>query len=247
MSKLRLWSRLAGLGIVVTIFTSACYEYHDDTYLDELDISLTYYDTSFNFQDYNTFAIRDSVGLIEDHLSQSEINAFYAPGGTADKIKTNIRQHFLDLGYTEVASDDDFDFGVNIVVLLVESTYIYYYPGWWYGYYDYYYWYWGGGWYPYYDYPWYYGSYTYQTGTMLVEMADGQSIRDYRDWAADKTPAEIDNADPDDVPPIHFVWQGLINGVAGDGAAYNQQRAERGMDEIFQQSPYLQKSPLTIQ
>ncbi len=239
MTKIRLWAVTGALALVISLFMTACYEYHDETYLDELDITITYYDTTQNFQQYNTFAIRDSVGLIEDEMSDSEIAEFYKPGGASDKIKQNIREHFTSLGYTEVADDENYDFGVNMVVAVIENDVYYGYPGWWYDYYDYYNWYWWGGWYPYYGYPWYYGSYTYQTGTLLVEMADGESIRDYREWADDKTPAEIENADPEDVPPIKYVWQGLVNGVAGETGSYNEQRIERGIDEAFTQSPYL--------
>ena len=242
MSKLRLWSSLSALA-VITLFMASCYEYHDDTYLDELDISLTYYDTTANFSDYSTYAVRDSVGLLENNMTNSDIAAFYAPGGANDKIKQNIRDHFNALGYTEVADYENYDFGVNLVLAVVETDY--YYPGWWYSYYDYYYWYWGGGWYPYYGYPWYYGSYSYTTGTLLIEMADGESIRDYREWADGKTQGEIENADPDEVPDINFVWQAFVNGVAGTTASYNQDRAERGIDEVFSQSPYLIKYETT--
>lgn len=240
MSKLRLWSSLAGLA-VITFFIASCYEYHDDTYLDELDLTLTYYDTSFNFQQYNTFAIRDSVGLIENDLSDAQIAEFYSSNGGSKRIKDYVRDHFLALGYTEVEDDEDFDFGVNLVVALIESD-VYYYPYWWYDYYDYYYWYWSG-WYPYYPYyPWGYSSYSYTTGTLLMEMADGASLRVYQQWAEGKTQEEIDKADPDDVPDIKFVWQSLLNGVAGETASYNKDRAENGIDEAFRQSPYLQKS-----
>jgi hypothetical protein len=242
MSKLKILSRLAAVGVVMAVMISSCYNYDDETYLDELDLTLTYYDTTFNFQGYSTFAIRDSVGVISNYLDDEDLADFYKPGGPNDKIKDNIRAKFTSMGYTEVANDDAFDFGVNLVVMLVDNTVVYY-PGWWYGYYDYYYYYWWG-WYPYYPYyPWggYY-SYNYQTGTLLMEMADGNSIREYRAWAADKTDAEIENADPDEVPDILFRWQSLINGIAGVDASYNSERAERGIDEAFQQSPYLEKN-----
>jgi hypothetical protein len=239
MSKFKLWSSLSGLA-VITFFMASCYEYHDDTYLDELDVTLTYYDTAFNFQQYNTFAIRDSVGIISDYLSDSEIDAFYRSGGGNDKIKSLVRENLTALGYTEVSPDQNFDFGVNLVVAAVENTEYYY--GWWYDYYYYYSWYWWGGWYPYYGYPWYPVSYTYQRGALLMEIADGESIRDYREWADGKTQGEIENADPDEVPDINFVWQALISGVAGTEKAYNQERAERGINEAFDQSPYLIKN-----
>ncbi len=242
MLKLKFLSRLAAIGLILSFMVSACYNYDDETYLDELDLTLTYYDTTFDFQTYSTFAIRDSVGVISNYLDDEDLEDFYKPGGPNDNIKNYIRDKFTSMGYTEVDPDDDFDFGVNLVVMLVDNTVVYY-PGWWYGYYDYYYWYWWG-WYPYYPYyPWggYY-AYNYQTGTLLMEMADGNSVRDYRNWAADKSEWEIENADPDEVPDILFRWQSLINGIAGVDASYNSERAARGINEAFQQSPYLQKN-----
>ena len=242
MSKLKIFSRLAILGIVLAFLAPSCYNYDDETSLDELDLTLTYYDTAFNFQQYNTFVIRDSVGVLSDYLDAGDLVDFYKPGGGSDKIKNYVRDKFTALGYTEVAADDDYDFGVNLVVMLVENTVVYY-PGWWYGYYGYYGWYYGG-WYPYYPYyPWggYY-SYDYQTGTLLMEIADGQSVRDYRAWADGKSESEIENADPDEVPDVIFRWQSLVNGIAGTDASYNKERAERGIDEAFDQSPYLEKN-----
>ena len=237
MSRIRLWSSLAAL-TVVTLFMASCYEYHDDTYLDELDITLSYYDTNYNFQNNTTFAIRDSVGIISDYLSDSEIANFYKPGGGNDEIKALVRSNLLALGYTEVNEDANFDVGVNLVIGAVENTEYYY--SWWYGYYGYYGWYYGG-WYPYYGYPWYPVTYTYQKGALLMEMVDGESLRDYREWAEDKTQGEIENADPDEVPDVNFVWQSIVSGISGDEKAYNQQRAERGINEAFDQSPYLIK------
>jgi hypothetical protein len=227
------------VGVVVSLFSSACYDYHDDTYLDELDITFTYYDTTYNFQQNSTYAIRDSVGIISDYLSNNEIANFYKNGGGSDKIKEQVRANLNALGYSEVAGTANFDFGVNLVVMAVENTEYYY--GWWYGYYGYYGWYWGG-WYPYYGYPWYPVSVTYQQGALLMELVDGNSLRAYRIWADDKTQGEIENADPDEVPDVNFVWQALVSGVAGSETSYNKDRAERGIDEAFSQSPYLIKN-----
>jgi hypothetical protein len=240
MSKIRLWAQLGALAVIISLFSTACYEYHDDTYLDELDLTITYYDTIYNFQQNQTFAIRDSVGIISDYLTDPEIDAFYSPGGGNDQIKALVSSNMIALGYTEVSDDANFDLGVNLVVAAVENTEYYSY-GWWYGYYPYYGWYYGG-WYPYYGYPWYPVSYTYQQGALLMELADGESIRTYREWADGKTQGEIENADPNDVPDIKFVWQALVSGVAGTEKSYNKERAERGINEAFDQSPYLIKN-----
>jgi hypothetical protein len=238
MSKFKLRIALAGLAFTA-LFMASCYEYHDETYLDELDVTLTFYDTTYSFMGASTFAVRDSVGLLSDYLSDAEIAAFYMPGGGNDQIKNAVRGQLTALGYTEVSDDENYDLGVNLVIAAVENTEYYYY-GWWYGYYGYYGWYYGG-WYPYYGYPWYPVSYTYQKGTLLMELATGESIREYRVWAEGKTQAEIENADPDEVPDINFVWQGMISGVAGSEKAYNKERTERGIEEAFDQSPYLSR------
>jgi Domain of unknown function (DUF4136) len=238
MSKIRLWAQLGALAVIISLFSTACYEYHDDTYLDELDVTITYYDTNYNFQQKTTYAIRDSVGIISDYLSDTEIANFYKPGGGNDEIKALVKSNMDAMGYSEVSENSNYDLGVNLVVAAVENTEYYY--SWWYGYYGYYGWYWGG-WYPYYGYPWYPVSYTYQKGMLLMELVDGESLRDYREWADDKTQGEIENADPDEVPDVNFVWQSIVSGVAGSEISYNKERAARGINEAFEQSPYLIK------
>lgn len=243
MAKLKLFSRLAAIGVILSFLATSCYNYNDDTTLDDLDLTLTYYDTAFNFQSYTTFAVRDCVGVVSNYLTDSDLTAFYAPNGGSNQIRNYVIDKFQALGYTLVSSDENYDFGVNLVALVVNTT-VNYYPGWWYGYYGYYNWYYWG-WYPYYPYyPWggYY-SYNYQTGTLLMEMVDGASLRTYRAWAAGKTQDEINNANPADVPDVYFRWQGLINGIASSSSGpSNSTRVENGIDEAFAQSPYLAKN-----
>jgi hypothetical protein len=239
--KSRIVTFTLALALLAGLFFTGCYKYHDDVYLDELDITLTYYDQEVDFMTYTTFAVRDSVGIYSNYLKDNEIDDFYKPGGGSEKIREFVKQKFEDMGYTYVDSDQPADFYVNLFTAFIDNTYFVGYPGWWYGYYPYYsyYYYW---WYPYYGYGWYYSVYNYQSGSLLMEMADGNTVRDYQDWAEDKTPEEIQNADPDEVPEIHFVWQALVNGVAGSTAEYNRDRAERGVNEAFDQSPYLKKN-----
>lgn len=235
--KRKLYMIILALALIGGFLFTGCYQYHDDTYLDELDITLTYYEKDFDFGSYATFGIRDSVGLYSNYLTDKQEEDFYKPGGTSDNIKNYVKGKFTDLGYQFVDNDQQPDFYVNLFTAFIDNTYFVYYPGWWYNYYPYYDYYYGW-WYPYYGYGWY-DVYSYQSGTLLMEIADGESVRAYRDWAEDKTPEEIENADPDDVPQIEFQWQGLVNGVAGTGADYNKDRATRGIDEAFEQSPYL--------
>ena len=239
--KLKNFTRLFAVFSVVSIFLTACYNYNDTAYLDELDVTLTYFDKTFDFQTYQTFTIRDSVGLISNYLTDAQIADFYKPGAGSDLIRNLVKQKFIDEGYTFAEDPNTADFAVNLVAAAVNTEVYGYYPGWWWGYegyYDYYYYYW----YPWYGYPWYYVEYNYQTGTLLIEMADGESVRAYRTWAADKTQEEINNADPSTIPEVKYRWQALINGVNGGTTSYNQQRLERGVDEAFAQSSYLKKN-----
>ncbi len=239
--KFKISGRIFGFTLVIGLVLTSCYKVNDSAYLDELDVTLSYYEKDFDFQQYSTFAIRDSVGLISDYLTNAQITNFYKPGQGSDQIRNYIKQKYIDLGYTYVTTDEDYDFGVNITVALIENTEVYAYPGWWWGYYDYYYWY--GGYYPpYYGYPWGYVTYTYQTGTMLIEMADGESVRTYQEFISQYTDFELDNMDPSQIPQIEFSWLSLINGVVGETASYNEDRAKRGIDEAFAQSPYLKKN-----
>ncbi len=96
-----------------------------------------------------------------------------------------------------------------------------YYPGWGWG---------GGG----------YSQYEYETGTLTMEMAEGKSVRDYWNWFATHTPEEIRNY-PDSVPELKMVWKAFIEGQVSGDTKYDDQRGERGFDEAFEQSFYLNK------
>jgi len=225
---------------------SSCYKKQGPEYYDDLDITITYYDVDVKFASYEHFTIRDSVGLFSDYLSDDDIKDFYATDGTSESIIKKLREKFEAIGYIWVDSEDDADFVVNPFAAFFENTGGYAYPIWWwdpyyYGYYSYYYPYypgWGGGYYPGW-YPWGYGYYSYNTGTLLVEMVDGQSFRDYRNWMGSHTPQEIENANPDEVPKLKFLWQTMINGVLSNNASYDENRFNSLIDEAFSQSPYL--------
>lgn len=222
---------------VLLVFTFAsCYNKQDDTELADLDITGTFYDTKFDFAQYNTFSIRDSVGLVSDYLTESQVSDFYEEGGANDQILAYWKQAFIDMGY-QFVEDSTFDFGVNPVVYIVENTQTLVYGGIWYG--GYYGWW---GWYP----PPVYGppivaEVNYKVGTIMIEMADGESVRAYWEWLEGKTPEEIENANPGDIPPVYIRWKALINGVLTNDGKYNAESAERGFKEAIKQSPYLKK------
>lgn len=234
--------RLSAVLLVLPLFITSCFKTNDSVYLDELDITLTYYDTDFEFNQYTTFTVRDSVGLISNYLTKKEKEDFYESGGSSDKIRNYVTQKFKDLGYTEVTADDNYDFAVNLVAVFVNTTTVGYYPGWWGYYYGYWGWY-GDWWYPWYGYyPWgSYYVYNTQTGSILIEMVDGASLRDYQEFVEGKTEEELEDIPEEDFPDVFFRWQSVVSGVLGTSAEYNEDRAVRGIDEAFENSPYLIK------
>jgi hypothetical protein len=226
--------------MIALLFTS-CYKAEEEATLDDYDLTLTYYDTEFDFGTYKTFMIRDSVMLISDYLTEKQMREFYTKG-TSDKIRTKISTELKALGYTELPFNQDVtpDFFLNPTVTLMENTSYYYYPGWWWGYPGYWGWYWKSSDYYYYPgYPsWGYSyTYTYETGTLIMEMMNGQSLRAYLDWLEENG----SGGDHETAPEVELNWTGHVEGIAGSTGSYNEQRAERGIEEAFEQSPYLKK------
>jgi len=246
--KIYLFLSVAFMGMLIT----SCYK-ESDYYTEDYDLTLTHYDKDFDFTPYKTFYLRDSVALVSDYIVKDDANwkTFYKVGGASNQIKNKIRQEYISMGYTEVDSIKTADVAVNMLVTLSENTTTYYpgywwgYPGYWYGYYPYYYKggakYWGGYWGGYYGgyYPWYGGgySYTYKTGTLMIEMADGKALRKWIDYVQN-TP-DPSPEDPN-APKLKFVWSAFIDGLQDDYSTLD--RVLDGIDEAYENSPYLKQN-----
>jgi hypothetical protein len=97
------------------------------------------------FNTYTTVAMKvDTIGFVstlssDTILLESDVPGFVKP------VTRRVRDGFLDAGFTIVASDDNPDFAINVVVLenfsfFQSVNYSGYYPGsGYYGYYGYYY------------------------------------------------------------------------------------------------------------
>lgn len=231
--------------VITSLSLSSCYK--EGNNLDEYDITVTHYEKDFDFSTYSSFIVRDSVMLYSDYLEESEIHKFYS-NGTSNSIRKTIINKFKSLGYTEATNLDDADFVVNPIISLMQEEGLIYnwwwsYPGYWGYYYDWWWYYKKGT--DYYYYPpywgWYpptYTYYSYKTGSLVMEMVDAKSIRDSRDYMENTDPADVD---PNEIPEIYFRWTALIDGILGSSGSYNTDRAERGFNEAFEQSPYLNK------
>jgi len=233
--------------LVATVFiVTACHKDPPKTY-DDTDMTATFYNTEFAFSSYNTFIMPDSTVLKTNYLSESQIDKFYDKDGTSDQALALLRQRFLDLGYQEVDTLTAADFiAVPTLTMMEYDETVTYYPGWWWGYPGYG-WGWGYykstnyyyGWYP--VYPWYPTGVpvtvsTY-VGTVIYEMVDAASYLEVVEWneANPDPPAGVE------APVMKIRWQAQIEGYSTEDGSYNQERAVRGTDEAFAQSPYLVK------
>jgi hypothetical protein len=207
---------ISGIAVALT----GCYPGGVETTSDT-DLVYTNYDPAYDFASVQTYYLGDSIRHIVDEGATPDTKY---DAWILGEIKSNLDalgwQEF-DLNDTITGSKPDV---VVVTALMVLTTYeVYYYPYWGYG------WYWKGsnntnyygyGWY----YPWYGygGSYvtSYSTGTVVMLMFDPDMIDDVNQ-------------------KIKLNWAGVLNGLAGYGAADAQSRIQRGVEQAFNQSPYL--------
>jgi hypothetical protein len=130
-------------------------------------------------------------------------------------ILTRVRADMLAQGWTEIAAPDSAhppDVAVQVGVTTSDYVGVAYWPPYW-------------GWYPGWGYPgygWgYYPTYSYTTGTVLVAMLD------------------LRNPDPV-AESLPVMWLAAVSGVASTTSS-NQTRIVSGIDQAFEQSPYLRK------
>lgn len=181
----------------------------------ESRIYITNRDSSVNFNEFNTFSIADSVGIIEDNrgvgMSRDEFDA-----GVIDAMRAAL----LNRGFTEVNRNENPDLGVTVSRIYSNYTGIVQYPNYWDsygGFYDPYYWGYDG--FSYYD-PIYYGPTFYSTyqvtqGALSIDMLN------LKDAATQNT--------------IRPVWSGLSRG----SGVFNPATIDIQIDALMEQSPYL--------
>ena len=225
------------------LMLSSCYK-SETVYYDELDVTLTNYDVDFDFSSYSTFAMPDSTILKSNYMTEAEVEEFYAPGGAGEKTLELLKSKFESRGYTFSDSYNNADFvAVPTVLNMKYSETVYYPPGWWWGYPGYGWGYPGWGWGGWPGYPWYPGygySYQYKVGTIVLEMVDGQSFSEFMDWQ-EANRGLGNQSGAGEIPDLTIRWMAQIDGYISSNLEYNQERAQRGMDEAFTQSPYLKK------
>lgn len=212
---------------VFALIASCSPEY--DATLEEMDLAITRYDDDQSFSGYNTFYLEDTViYIVEDDEDLDDIDRTHDA-----QIISQVRQNLLNMGWTEVTNPNNLQTEADVSIMLSAlAVDMYYYYTYWWDYWDWWYW---GGWYPGFPgYPWYpgfpgigYPSYGYTVGTVMIDMLDLKNIQ---------IPT-----DPEEHPRVDIIWTGAVNGILAGSDASISNRLGKGLDQVFTQSPYLEK------
>ena len=212
--------------LAITGLMYSCYPKGAE-YVDELDAYISKYDPDFfnenatdTIKKYNTFALPDEISyykdgkLVDDHEHDYDAEVLY-----------KIKEKMTGVGFTEVH-----DFVDTALVISVESHELtnggYIYPPDW-GYWDPWYPGYPGGWQPWYPwnpggwYPWYPTYYTFQTGTLIINIGNVAKLETIGDTVR--------------VPVIYI---GAIDGLLQGSDQYIKDRVDNGIDQLFEQAPF---------
>ncbi len=208
-------SSILVLLLAVGLMMAGC-EPEDSVYVEDLDLVVTNYNPDFNFKAQKTYAMPDSVVLIngQDYDGSTE----YAKPTYATPILDAIKKNMANNGWTLVNKN------ASPYVIILPSvsqttnifyTYSYAYWGWYYPGYS-------GGW------GWYYPGYyypptvsSYKTGSLFLQMTHPGDTS-----ASDLLPVE---------------WICIVNGLMEGSTTSIQARITTGINQAFKQSPYLKQ------
>jgi hypothetical protein len=189
----------------------------DPTSISEFDAIATVRSPDYTFSNTLSFYMPDTIVQInEDDPDAIDINR-----DNDDEILAKVRQNLLALGWDEL-SDADVeggqvpDLAVGNLIVATENTqwWITYPPGCWDPY-------WCWGWY----WPPWVGSTTYSAGSYFVVVVDASTV-----------------SDPGQDDEFEVAWGGAMNGVLSSSEQSNFTRLLDGIDQMFEQSPYLSGS-----
>ncbi|MBL7965133.1 MAG: DUF4136 domain-containing protein [Flavobacteriales bacterium] len=178
----------------------------------DFDLTYTNHSPDFDFKAAQTYALPDSVIIISGSLAEGEAPEM-VQALYGDQIVARIRANMNANGWTEINVADTPDVVVLPAAVRTENIDVYYYWG---GYWGWYYPWYGFGWY----YPGYYPQYSaYTTGSLIIQMT-----------VPGETSATGNN-------PV--MWIAVFNGLLEGSTAGIADRVVSGIDQAFEQSPYL--------
>jgi hypothetical protein len=205
-----------------------------DATIDELDLAITKYDKTQDFNSLSTFYLYDTIIYITDDESLISVNVNHAQ---EEHILSQVRQNLASLGWSEVTepSGGEIDADVSIMLSVLETDVSFYYYYWW----DWWYWYPWDWWYPWYPtypgypgypiYPGYptYPSSGYTVGTLFIDMINmNKVVMPQGDDTSIKLP---------------IVWTGTVNGILAGSDENLAGRLTNQIGQVFEQSTYLHK------
>jgi hypothetical protein len=201
------------LFLTVVVATLSCRKDPDLYQLTDDFIVATFRDKNISFDSLKTYYIPDDVGYISNTRPNDSLLSPSKALQLVNRVKSNMDQR----GFVST-SKDSADMAVNMFVIKDLNRTDVISPGYWWGYNGYYDpWYWGG--YDYYYYPFSY-SYTYTTGTLVIELID------LNDVSANNNKLVV-------------VWNAISNGVLSGYPNNDMQQGLDAIDQSFAQSPYL--------
>jgi hypothetical protein len=207
----RLWPAFL---IALPAFIVGCYPGDFDD-LEDFDTVTTVHDEDVNFGAIQTFALPDTVVHIEEEDGDDD-DRVELSREFDEHILKHVRENLSARGFQEVTPPTRPD--VVVTVSAAATTVVGAYTSYWCDYWGWYGWYGSCGYYPGYTY-----IYSYDLGTILVDMLDVRT--------------EALNDDRIDV-----LWTGAVRGVLGTTDPVTDQRIHDGIDQAFRQSPYLESA-----
>jgi hypothetical protein len=181
-----------------------------------------------DFKNFRTFAVDPVVHVATLNVDNS-VDTSDADAKLSDEVIGRLVERMESRGFMQVNATEFPDLGVTVTA--ISGTQVGAVTGgYWSGYYASY---WGFPGYSYY-YP-YNQYYTYQTGSLVIDMAD---------LARGRSLLEQASSEPDDVGPggLAVVWAMVAyKAYTPDDAASKINSATEAIDQAFEQSPYLKR------
>jgi hypothetical protein len=195
--------------VAVAIGFASCQKVPDYGQLSSAFIVSTNFDKTATFNSYKTYYLSDTVF----NLGGTGADTIILNNSSAQLVAA-VKTNMTNRGYTFASRLLKPDLGLRLGVVKVTNINVY--PGWWDGYPGWFP-YWWGGYYPYY-YPWT-TVYTYDTGTVILDMYDLKNARTTRQYKV--------------------IWNSTSFGALGSDPTGNLNRGINALNQGFTQSPYV--------
>ena len=172
----------------------------------------TQYDPETDFAGASTYFLPDSILTTGQGMRTT-----YWKDENAQKLIAQVKDEMDGRGYTRSHEKADADLGVQITYVENTVNMVGFAGGYWDGWWDPYYW---GAWGTWgYGFPVYY---SYSENSLLMEMLD----------------LAAPTGEDEELP---VVWNAYIDGDLSGYRVFDLERMARGIDQAFEQSPYIQK------